>query len=187
MRSPFRGFSLLEVLVAIAIIAVLTAVVLPSLSNKLRDSRTAALSQTLQGISQGVAEFKRATTRYPSTLGMLVTATGATSLDICGTQLSTTPSSLWRGPYLTRDVPSGGIAMGDAVIQTALGKVMNASGTAPLFILINANGVESSTVDALESTLDGGTADAANGTIRWVAGSSTSERNVSYAIPVSSC
>jgi len=180
-----HGFSLLEVLTALAIIAVLTAVVLPTLSSKLRDSRTTALSGTFSGLSPGIAAFKRATTKYPSSLVLLTTQPLSSDKDICGNVLSTTPPALWRGPYSSRTITSNGIQMGDAVVDATLGKVV--SGTTPLFILITAEGVESGTVTDLESSLDGGTPDANNGTIRWVNGSSTSVFNVSYAITVKSC
>ena len=186
-RARTHGFSMLEVLTALAIIAVLTAVLLPALNNKLQDSRSTALEQTFLGLSQGIAEFKRATTRYPSTLLYLTTQPNSTpNTDVCGNILSST-AALWRGPYVSRDVPSTGIQMGDAVIPPGLTRVMNASNTVPLFILITGNGVESSTVDDMESDLDGLPADANNGTIRWVAGSTTTVRNVSYAMPVNSC
>jgi prepilin-type N-terminal cleavage/methylation domain len=181
-----RGFTMIEVLVALAIIAVLTAVLLPTLSNKLRDSRTAALSQTFLGLSQGIAEFKRATTKYPGSLLDLTTAPVASTTsdkDICGFVYSAANASSWRGPYASRDIPSSGLQIGDAVIQPALGSVL--SGT-PIFILINAIGVESSTVTDLEAQLDGNSNQNA-GTIRWTAGSSSSILNVSYAIPVNSC
>jgi prepilin-type N-terminal cleavage/methylation domain-containing protein len=180
-----QAFTLVEVLVALAIVALLTAVLLPALSRKLVDARTTALSQTFLGLSQGIAEFKRATTRYPSTLVYLSTQPVAANTDICGNSLSTTPVSLWRGPYSSRDISANGIQMSDAVVQSSLGKVL--SGTSPIFILINAYGVESGTVVDLESSLDGGTSDANSGTIRWVSGSTTSVFNVSYAIPVNSC
>lgn len=184
LRWLRRGFTLMEILVAVAIVAVLTAVLLPALSNKLRDSRTTALSQTFLGLSQGIAEFKRATTKYPSSLQLLTTPPLSTDNNICGGDLSTTPAALWSGPYSSRTILSTGISMGDAVIQNSLRRVTAGSST---FLLIDAYGVENSTVDDLESGLDGGTADANGGTIRWVAGSSTSIENVSYAIPINSC
>src|SRR6266536_3218724 len=93
VRDP-RGFTMMEVIVALTIVALLTAVLLPSLTGKLRDSRTTAISQTFLGLSQGIAEFKRATTRYPSSLTLLTNAPTASNTDICGNALSSTPSSL---------------------------------------------------------------------------------------------
>ena len=182
-----RGFSLMEVLTALAIIAVLTAVALPALNGKLQDSRAAALEQTFNGISQAIAEFKRATTNYPSTLSMLNTAPAATDKNICNNQFGSTVVSLWRGPYLSREITSSGIQMGDGLIQNNLSNTLNASSTYAVLIKVTATGVESSTVGDLEADLDGNN-DLSAGTIRaTVNASTTSVYDVVYAIPVSSC
>lgn len=191
-RDARRGFTMMEILVAITIIAVLTAVLLPALANKLRDSRTTAISQTLLGLSQGIAEFKRATTRYPQHLSYLTATVTSANTDICGNILSTTPSSLWRGPYASRDLSSGaGIAMGDATIEDLLARVVSGSST---WLVIDVHDVESTTTSDLESELDGSPADANNGTIRWqstaVGASPAADAgtfNVRYAIPINSC
>lgn len=186
-----RGFSMMEILVALAIIAALTAVLVPALAGKLRDSRTTAISQTLLGLSQGIAEFKRATTRYPGSLTLLTTAPTSESPDICGNILSTIPASLWRGPYSSREILSEGISMGDAVIQASLSRVV--SGTS-IWLMIDSKDVENASASDLEASLDGGAPDAGTGTIRSTSGSvgtataaSPGTLNVSYAIPINSC
>jgi prepilin-type N-terminal cleavage/methylation domain-containing protein len=197
MNKKKNGFTLVEVLVTLAIMATLVAVLYPSLSGKVRDSRTAALLQTFQGYAQGVAEFKKGTARYPGSLTELTIAPTASSLDICGNVLSTTPSSLWRGPYMNRIMPTGGMPIGDAIIETGLRRVT--SGT-EIYLMIDAAEVESSTLDALESQLDAGTASLTTGTIRATSSSipatttsavipaaSAGTYNVSYAVPVLGC
>jgi prepilin-type N-terminal cleavage/methylation domain-containing protein len=191
------AFTLVEVLVTLAILATLVAVLYPSLSGKVRDSRTAALLQTFQGYAQGVAEFKKGTTRYPGSLISLTIAPTAASLDICGNALSTTPSSLWRGPYMSRIMPSGGMPIGDATIEPGLRRVT--SGT-EVYLMIDAAGVESSTAGDLELQLDAGTADYTTGTIRATVNSipatgtsslipapTAGTYNLSYAIPILGC
>ncbi len=197
MRTRMRGFTLVEVLVALAIIATLVAVLYPALSGKVRDSRTAALLQTFQGYAQGVAEFKKGTTRYPSSLLLLTAAPTATSLDICGNQMSTTPASLWRGPYMTRIMLSTGLPIGDATIEPGLRRVVSGS---EITLNIDAAEVESATVGDLEDQLDAGTANYNTGTIRATTNSipatptsslipaaAAGTYNVSYAIPILGC
>ncbi len=113
MRTRMRGFTLVEVLVALAIIATLVAVLYPALSGKVRDSRTAALLQTFQGYAQGVAEFKKGTTRYPSSLLLLTAAPTATSLDICGNQAARRGG----GDAVRRGANCSGIVIGSTGIQ----------------------------------------------------------------------
>lgn len=177
-----RGFSMMEILVALGIMAVLTAVLVPALSSKARDGRTAAIAQTLQGLAQGIAEYKKATTRYPSTLQLLTTAPVAGSLDACGN--STTTFILWRGPYVSREMLSTGTPMGDGQILNALTRVT--SGT-QAFLQIKVTGVETKTADDLETLLDGTTTSpATTGTLRQAAGG-PGVADISYTFPINGC
>lgn len=196
MKTKAVGFTLIEILVALAIMAALTAILYPAVSGKVRDARTSAIAQSLQGYAQAISEFKKATTRYPGSLNLLTIApVGSTDKDICGNVLSTTPASLWRGPYMTRVMPPGGMPMGDAVILPALRRAT--SGT-EIYLMVDLTGVESSTTGDLEAQFDAGTQNFLTGTIRAttgaVSGSSPaigaavpSTYNVSYAIPINSC
>src|SRR5205823_6652874 len=103
---PRAAFTLGEILVTVAMIAVLSAILYPALATKLRAGMTASLSQTFAGLAQGIAEFKRATTRYPSSLTLLTTAPTATDDDICSNDISGTNAALWKGPYVSRMISS---------------------------------------------------------------------------------
>ena len=184
------GFSLAEVLVAVAITAVVAAMVMPMVFSKIRTSQVSALSQTFVGLSQGLAEFKRATTRYPALLSYLSAAPAGTDNDICGNDITATNTALWRGPYTSRIVTTGGVIVGDYTIENALRRVV---GT-PTFIMIDAGSVKTEVVDDLEQQLDAGAADGTTGTIRYVTtavgslpAAAAGTYNLSYAIPVNSC
>ena|SRR5438067_840623 len=192
-----RGFSLAEIIVAMLIIAILAAMVYPTVAGKLRDSRTSALSQTFVGFSQGIAEYKRATTRYPGSLTLLTTAPVVGSLDICGNAMTATLVALWRGPYASRMVLAGGLTVGDATIQPGLRRVVSGSN---IFLMIDAPAVETSIANDLEAQLDAGAADFTTGSIRAqttaiaatststaIAAAPTGTTNVSYAMPINSC
>ena len=192
---------MVEILVSLSILAILSAVIVPQLLGKIKDSRTAALSQTLLGMSQGIGEYRKATTHYPGQLTFLSTAPLTTSPNTCGTAIGATPVALWRGPYVSRQILAGGISTGDATIQTGIRRVT--SGTS-IFLLIDATGVETSIATDLETQLDGGTADATGGTIRYttvaipaqvgpanptaaIPAAPTGTVNLSYSIPVRGC
>lgn len=192
-----RGFSLAEIVVALLIIAIMGAMIYPTIANNLRDSRSTALSQTFSGLSQGIAEYKRATTRYPGSLLLLTTAPVATDPDICGNNTSATLAALWRGPYASRLITTDGLAIGDAVIPTGLRRVIIGSN---IFLMIDAPAVEMDVADALEALYDAGTANTTTGTIRsqissiaatptsaLIPAAPTGTTNVSYAIPINSC
>ena len=183
MRAHKRGFSLGEVLIAVAIIAVLAAVTVPVVFNKTRSSQVAALSQTMVGLSQGIAEFKRATTRYPKLLSSLTTQPLATDLDICSNQLLAANVAFWRGPYASRAITTSGVLVGDYTISNTL-RYASTAGIDSMFIDVPS--VETAVVNDLESQFDAGAASGTTGTIQYtapVSGYST----LSYFIPINSC
>lgn len=190
------AFTLIEVLVALAIIATLTAVLLPMLSSKVRDARRSALSQSLLAISQGVAEYRKAVTRYPPTLSVLTVApTANVTTSSCGGSdvLTAINVANWRGPYLSREMISSGLQMADAVVQNALRRVTTNSST---YLLIDVAGVETQVAIDMEAEYDGN-ADPTDGTIRYttaalpapstVPAAPNGTQNLSYAIPISGC
>jgi prepilin-type N-terminal cleavage/methylation domain-containing protein len=193
IRSRARrrgGFSLAEILVAVAIMAIVSAMVVPALYSKLRSSQTAALSQTYLGLSQGIAEFKRATTRYPLLLSSLTALPVATDDDICGNDITALNVALWRGPYASRTITAAGVLINDVTIRTTLRRVAGP----PIFLMIDAPAVEDAVVNELEAQLDAGAADGTTGTIRFSTGvvgampaSPAGTSNLSYAIPINSC
>ena len=180
-RHVIPGFTMMEILVALAIVAVLTAVLLPVLGSKMRDARTAAIAGTLQGLSQGIAEYKKAVTRYPRSLSLLTTPPTAASLDACGN--SSTPFQLWRGPYVSREMLATGTQMGDGAIQDQLRRVTAGSST---YLMIDVTGVETKSANDLETMFDGTTAlPSTTGTIRTVVSGTTTD--VTYSIPINGC
>lgn len=195
------GFSLMEILIALSIMAVLVAVVYPSISSKARDARTATIAQTTLGLAQGIAEFKRATTMYPSNLTQLTTAPVAgTDVNICGSgnTFGTTQAALWRGPYISRVITTNGVVASDAIINAGLRRLAVGSST---WIIMDITGVQTTVADDLESQFDGSPANSATGTIQTttlsIASTTTSafvpavtnstQINLSYYIPINSC
>ena len=188
--SPRGAFTLAEVLIAVAIAAVVAAAVIPVVFSKMQASQVAAFSQTFAGLSQGIAEFKRATTRYPLLLSSLSTAPASTDDDICGNDLTTTNAALWRGPYTSRVITTGGVLVGEFTIQNSLRRVV----VPPIYMMIDVGAVDTDIVDDLEAQLDAGAANGSTGTIRYTTAAvgslpiaPTGRYNLSYAIPINSC
>lgn len=182
--SGRAGFSLGEVLIAVAIVAVVSAVTIPIVFNKMRSSQEAALSQTFVGLSQGIAEFKRATTRYPELLQYLTEKPLDTDDDICNNNLGATNVSFWRGPYASRSITSSGLLVGEYTVSNTLRFGNAASGLDTLYIDVPS--VETAVVNDIESQFDAGAASGTTGTIQYTApvnGLST----LSYLILINSC
>jgi prepilin-type N-terminal cleavage/methylation domain-containing protein len=187
-----RAFTLAEIILSIAVMGIIAMVVYPVLAIKLRGSQTSALSQTFAGLAQSIAEFKRATTRYPSSLVFLSKPPAGTDLDICNAQITTANADRWRGPYTTMVISSNGINVADATIAAALRPVSGVGGN-PTFLMIDAAAVRTEIADELESQLDGD-ANGVSGVIRYttsgvgsIGTAPTGTYNVSYAIPRLAC
>jgi len=186
--SPHPGFSMVEVLVALAIAALLSAVLIPAIIGKVQDARRSALSQTLFALSQGIAEYRKAVTRYPPTLTVITTPpiAGVTT-DLCGGSnfLSQANVNNWRGPYVSRELLSSGVSMADGVIQNTLRR---ATSSTSVYLLMDVVGVERRTATDLESDLDGAVSDSTAGTIRFTsAAAPPGTVNLSYSIPIAGC
>ncbi len=96
-RSPRRGFTLLELLVVLAIIATLVAVVAPSIFRNVGDAKTAAAKSQLEIFGLALDAYRIDNDTYPtSDQGLAALRTKPTS--------GTLPRN-WRGPYLRKDVP----------------------------------------------------------------------------------
>lgn len=171
---------------SLAIVAVLSAIIVPEIIGRIRDSRRSALSQTLFGLTQGIAEYKKAVTRYPRRLSLLTTAPVlGTARDACGNLLTAVNINNWRGPYVSRQLLATGIPMGDGNIADSLHRIPGP----PTYLLMNVTNVDESIALLLEAELDApppAAPDPLTGTIRYtppVGGQTT----LSYSLPISGC
>lgn len=107
-RERGRGFSLLELLIVVAIIALLAALVAPRLVGALTDSRVKTTRAQIGLLVSGVEQFYIDVGRYPTQeegLGALLERPMGVEEDV------------WHGPYLDKDfVPDDG--WGRAFIYT---------------------------------------------------------------------
>jgi len=93
-RDKEAGYSLLEVLVALAIIASLTAVVAPRLSGHVDKSKTVSTKSQVKQLKASLGLLQMDLGRYP---------TEAEGLRLLVEPLGTSP--LWKGPYLNGEIP----------------------------------------------------------------------------------
>ncbi len=101
------GFTLIEVLIVIVVIAILAAIVIPRLLGAGRQAREASLMAHLQEIRNAIALFQAQCGVYPTNLSdiMLTTAPASGTLPGGGTAPINAPD--FQGPYLT--TPDGNL------------------------------------------------------------------------------
>jgi general secretion pathway protein G len=128
-----HGFTLVELLVVIVVLAVLAAIVLPRFMNSSRRSKESALRSDLKLLRNAVSLFNADTGTYPKLLTDLSSTTAPTTatakgLDNTGTETSYSPSD-WHGPYI-QDLPKDPISGTDYTYSTASGTVGKVSSSA---------------------------------------------------------
>jgi general secretion pathway protein G len=173
------GMTLVEVLLAIAILAIIAAVVLPTTAAQLRDGHATALANQLANLRDAVGNYRQNVGAYPLFLTQLTTQPVAGDDDSCGTNLSNAELNAWRGPYLNQNVV-GNLPVGNAIVVSQLTRA--AVGTAVL-LQIRAARVENDIASDLEEQFDGN-ANFATGTIRWTA---AGDDTLIFQIPIRGC
>jgi prepilin-type N-terminal cleavage/methylation domain-containing protein len=155
-KKSLSGFTLAEVLVTLAIIAVMAAVLLPALNQQLAKGDTGKLASDLTSIQTASQAFLSDVHRYPDSVAQLTTGIGATSQDINGTYIPATLLPRWKGPYLGREslnTTGGGLTVSPAFIKTA-----SSGTTSYLTIVVTGNPtLGSNDFNNLEAILDEGT------------------------------
>ncbi len=90
----FRGFTLLELLVVVAIIGLLVAYVGPRYVSQIGKSETATAKAQIEAFAKALDTYRLDTGHYPSTTqGLAVLRDRPTG------------EAKWNGPYLQKDVP----------------------------------------------------------------------------------
>jgi general secretion pathway protein G len=92
-----RGFTLIEVLVVIAVIAMLAALVAPNVFQHLGTAKDATARSQIELLGAGLDSYRLDNGRYPTT------EQGLEALQVQPT-IEPLPTN-WRGPYLRRAVP----------------------------------------------------------------------------------
>jgi prepilin-type N-terminal cleavage/methylation domain-containing protein len=194
MLTRRRGFTVLEIIVAVFMLAVISAAVIPTLMRRIKDAEKSALAQTLFSLSLAIVEYRKAVSVNPSNLTQLSTLPLAAGLDACGLALNANAAN-WRGPYITRDVIAG-VGIGDSRISNSLRRVAGP----PTRLFIDVEFVDAAIAADLDAQFDGATPTPTTGTLRYTTGSipftnisptyaapPTGMVTLSYGIPITGC
>jgi len=188
------GFTLAEVAVSAAIIALLAAVTMPSLSTFLDHQRVQATADKLEALGVGVAAFAGAvrssaattSTVYPGLISELsnqITLNSSASHNSCGTTgtFNATATANWssNGPFVSFYVPAGGLKTPMGMVSDSMVRnpTTATAGTLSLRIL----SADTADANMLDLAVDGGDGPSA-GTVRYTI--SAARADVSYLLPI---
>lgn len=129
LRDGRRGFTLMELLIVIIVIAVLAAIALPRFINSGLRSKEASLKSDLKIYRNAVQLFLNDTGAYPANVAALAaTSAPASGLDSAGSAKSIIATD-WKGPYIDAVMtdPVSGNAFTYGATSPNVGKVTSSA------------------------------------------------------------
>lgn len=165
-------------MVTLAIIAVLAAVMIPTIRGRLQDSYEDAIVAEFTSLASAVQAYRQDVGKYPPALDYL-SALRASPVDRCGVALSANAQANWRGPYVSRviaNVANYVFAQKDSIID-----VLTTEATPPpAGFFIRLAGPDTLTAHNIDLRIDGAVNSAA-GQLRWT--TNATDTWVDYIIP----
>lgn len=168
-----RGITLVEVIIMLAILAALTALLLPAVQGRIDSGEAAALSDNFTQIRRAAVAYRNDVGRYPHTIEQLSAKPGTGSVpvtDICQQTVPVSGRNAWRGPYIAQQATTGGISTGASRVNNTMER--NPTNTAVQqegYLRVVAVEVTQKIAEDVDRTFDGGTLDLAGGGITWSA------------------
>lgn len=166
-RRP-RGFTLVEVLVSLAIMVMIVAVITPNLIGYLDRTRVDQGMEAVESLYTGITSFYANVNRYPSELSHLSTPITTTDLDSCGSTYAQGRVNGWNsaGPFINRIVGPNGVPIFIGTAQNALIRTQLSGNTALLAVRVL--NVRQEDVLEMDRRLDGD-GSATTGGVQWEA------------------
>ena len=182
-----RGFSLIEILVALVVLALLGGILVPQLVNRLGRAEGSTLVGNLGALVTALHNFKNDLGRYPSQLVHLTTQPTAAATDLCGRTIPNVTTA-WRGPYLQRAIRPTGLQSGSSTIQNAVTRSPTSTGSPPPGfgeLLVSVTDVDNEVWRTVEAHYDGD-ASATTGAVRFPS-NTTVRGTLTFRIPIRGC
>jgi prepilin-type N-terminal cleavage/methylation domain-containing protein len=172
-----RGFTLAEVLMSLTLIAVLTAVVVPTVRGRLQDGYEDALVSEFTNLASAVNAYRQDVGKFPPQLNYL-NRLPTNPTDFCGRLLLPADTLKWRGPYVSRIIST---AASYTVFQKdTVQNLLTRPGSNSSIIQIVINGADTATARNVDLKIDGAVNKTA-GTMLWSVNGNATIMN--YAIP----
>jgi prepilin-type N-terminal cleavage/methylation domain-containing protein len=168
LRATRRGITLVEVIAAVLIVAVLAAATYPTIAAQWRRGQSTALGDQLSNLRSAILAYRENVQRYPRTLLQLTNALAASATDACAATMTAPIRSNWRGPYMSSN-PTGEIKVGDFTVKDTLVRVPTTdAGTAAGILQLRVIEVDQVSATDVERQFDGGNpVDFTAGNVLW--------------------
>ena len=169
IRSTRRGFTLGEVLVTVALVAVLAAVVLPAVGSQITKGDLGRVSSDLLTMRSAMEQFISDVRRYPNSVAQLTNKPGITTAfgPLLAAGNATCPATppvftilytaqevaRWRGPYLNKDSLAVVVTGYSQSIRTCF-DVQTAPRTGISYETILILGIDATSAAALDAAMD---------------------------------
>lgn len=165
-RSRLRGFTLAEILVALALIALLGAALIPVVAGQILKGDAGRVVEDLRSVQTGIDQFLADIHRYPGKYSDLSKVITTANTDINAAAYTAGLVAKWAGPYVAKDtvtasVPTG---YGGAIANTFM-KVTNTNGINYVTVVIT--GISGADFDRIDLQYDG-VVNRTAGLLRWV-------------------
>lgn len=178
------GFTVLEVIVALAIMVTISAVVAPNLLAYLDRVRVDRAVESLESVSTALGEFHDDVGEWPLELTQLVSPITTSDRNSCASTYSGAEVNRWGGPYVNRFLDAG-VPLGIGTAANVVFRVPPVTGFTTLHVVVP--DVSEEDAVALDRRMDGD-GDLATGSVRRLLPADGSGRIVLlYMIPVSGC
>jgi len=171
-KSNRRGFTLAEVLVTVAIVAIIAAAVVPAVTSQISKGEETTAVAAVTSARSALTAFVSDVRAFPSRISYLTNAITTDSVIIseppaAGVAFSTAQVNRWRGPYTTTATfPAGGLPLGfgGAVLLSPLVDSLN---FVVATVLLPGTTVTTAQAQAFEALFDA-TSSLSLGMVRWL-------------------
>lgn len=148
------GFTLAEILVALALIALLAAVLLPTVAGQILKGDASRVAQDLEGVRAGISQFVADVHRYPGKYSDMSKLITTTDTDINGAVYSSGLTKQWSGPYIGKDTINGVVPTGfGGTILNEFGKAANTN--LVQYVNVRIIGIAAADFDKIDQQIDG--------------------------------
>ena len=173
MKSPKRaGFTIIEVVVTLAIMSIALATVVMTTRGRIEESEAAALTSTLEAYRTAIVNYRAHVGVWPQVSRQLAFPPDAVANpnvnddNICGASVTAAQIAAWRGPYLAQLLRLEGHQVGDATLQNMFARDPATTSVAG-DLIISVNNVEEAVAKMVDEALDGKPFNFGTGTVRY--------------------